>query len=138
VELTVIDAGVLIGALDADDLHHPPAVAALQESGERGDQVVIPASAFAEAMVDPTRRGGSAVDAILGLVARLPVDVEALDAETAVIASGLRARFGRKLKLPDALVVATARRIGAGVLVTTDRGWPTASELGYPGQLVVL
>jgi predicted nucleic acid-binding protein len=98
----------------------------------------IPTSAFAEAMVGPVRSGESAVEVVLGFMARLPVEVEALDTETALVASGLRSRFGRRLKLPDALVVATAIGSGAGVLVTTDRGWPPASDLGYSGRLVVL
>jgi hypothetical protein len=32
---------------------------------------------------------------------------------------------GTKLRLPDALVVATAVELRAGLLLTTDAGWPS-------------
>jgi predicted nucleic acid-binding protein len=40
----------------------------------------------------------------------------------------LRARH-RLLRLPDALVVATAAVSGADRLITTDRKWPTAKAM---------
>jgi hypothetical protein len=78
------------------------------------------------------------VQAVRDVVARLPVVVRELDTETSVVAAGLRAAHGRRLPLPDAVVVATAIRDGAETLVTTDRGWPPADELGYAGRVIVL
>jgi len=40
--------------------------------------------------------------------------------------------------LPDALVIATAIRSSAEVLVTTDRRWPAAGDLGYQGNMIIL
>lgn len=128
--LTMLDAGVLIGYLDAADAHHGTATNALRESIDRGDRVGMPASALAEALVAPARIGATAVDRVRELVARLPIEIVALDADTAARAAALRARH-RSLRLPDALVIATAVTSAADVLVTTDAGWPAgvAAEL---------
>ena len=53
--LTVIDAGVLIGFLDRNDVHHDAAQQALREMLERSDRIALPASAFAESLVAPSR-----------------------------------------------------------------------------------
>ncbi|MGE3621191.1 MAG: type II toxin-antitoxin system VapC family toxin [Acidimicrobiia bacterium] len=127
--LTVLDAGVLIGFLDRRDTHHPAARATLRAARDRGDRLVLPASAFAEILVGPSRQVPAAVDAVDQLITRLPVDVEPLDREIAARAALLRARH-RALKLPDALVIATAVHLDADTLVTTDRRWPSRSRLG--------
>jgi predicted nucleic acid-binding protein len=54
----------------------------------------------------------------------LPARVEPATREIAVAAAELRARFGSRLRLPDALVVATAIALHAAHLLTTDAGWP--------------
>jgi predicted nucleic acid-binding protein len=136
--LTLVDAGVLIGFLDGDDVHHDAADRQFALALERGDRISIPASALAESLVAPFRAGQAAVDTVLDTVARLPLHVEDLDTETSVIAAGLRESHGRGLPLPDALVVATAIHLKAAVLVTTDRRWPTALALGLPGALSVI
>lgn len=133
---TVLDAGVLIGFLDGADSHHESARRALEAAQARGDDLALPASAFAECLVGPERRGGDAVAAVLAFVDELPIEVVALDAEIAAVAARLRARHGTRLRLPDALVIATAVVLEADVLVTTDRAWPRRSALGFTGQLV--
>lgn len=132
--LTVLDAGVLIGFLDAGDAHHAAAGRALSAALGRHDRVCLPASALAEALVSPSRRGAQAVHVLRGLVARLPVEIATLDEPTAVAAAALRATHP-SLGLPDALVIATAHVLDADVLVTTDRGWPTQGELGLRGSI---
>jgi predicted nucleic acid-binding protein len=136
--LTVVDAGVIIGVLDANDAHHRAAVDALRHAQDRGDAVAIPASAYAEAMVGPSRLGAAALATARDFVARFPIDVVPLDVDTADRSAALRARHGTRLRLPDALVVATALELGAGVLVTTDRRWPARATLGLAGELVKL
>lgn len=136
--LTLIDAGVLIGFLDSNDAYHLAARSALVSAGNRGDQLAIPASAFAEALVSPSRAGHAAVRSVRDFADRLPLVISALDAEIAVAAAGLRAKHGQSLRLPDALVVATAIHSEADVLITTDRNWPTKRVLGYRGSLIKL
>lgn len=135
--LTVIDAGVLIGFLDESDAHHKSSTRAF-ESARREGEVVIPASALAESMVAPAKHGDASLDAVREFVERLPLGVAQLDAEVAIIAAQVRARFGPRLKLPDALVIATAINLEADLLVTTDRGWPSNAKLGFEGVIVTI
>lgn len=127
--LTVVDAGVIIGLLDRDDSHHDSARDALREAVERGDRLLLPASALAAVLVAPSRRGGDEIDVVLGLVERVPLQVVALDQPIAVAAAALRAKHPA-LKLPDALIIATASVLAAELLLTTDGRWPTARKLG--------
>jgi len=135
--LTVIDAGVLIGFLDESDVHHNASTRELESARRRGD-IAIPASALAESMVAPARNGDSSLDAVREFIDRLPVFGADLDAEAAIIAAQIRAQHGQRLKLPDALVVATAINLEADVLVTTDRGWPSRTKLGFGGIIVTI
>ena len=124
--LTVLDAGVVIAALDADDAHHAAAVNALREARTQGDRLVVPASAYAEALVGPSRRGADAVATLDAFLDALPASVEPASREVARGAASLRAVHGRGLRLPDALVLATATVLGADLVLTTDTGWPAA------------
>jgi len=126
--LTVLDAGVLIGFLDTNDAHHSAASSALRDARDRADRLVLPASAFAEILVGPSRKGPAAVTVVRDLVGRVPIDVEPLGAEVAVAAAAIRAAHP-SLKLPDALVIATAGHLRADYLITTDRNWPSRTKL---------
>jgi predicted nucleic acid-binding protein len=136
--LTILDAGVLMGFLDKGDLHHEAAVREFESARHRGDEIVIPASALAESMVAPARKGEVALEAFREFVERFPLGVAKLDAEVAFIAAQIRAIHGPRLKLPDALVVATAINAEAEFLVTTDRGWPSNDALGFYGEVVTI
>jgi predicted nucleic acid-binding protein len=126
--LTNLDAGVIIGFLDGDDAHHESARAALSHALGRGDRLSMSASALAECLVGPARRSTKAIELVRTAIDRLPVAVVELNAEIATQAAILRARH-RSLRLPDALVVATAAVSGADRLITTDRKWPTAKAM---------
>jgi predicted nucleic acid-binding protein len=128
VGLIHLDAGVVIGLLDADDAHHESASAALARVLRNRDRLFIAASAFAECLVGPQRRGPRAVAVVDDLVERLPIEIVDLDHQIARAAASLRARHAR-LRLPDALVIATASQRSADELITTDRRWPTARAL---------
>ena len=122
--LVHLDAGVIIGFLDGDDSHHDSARAALSNALDHGDRLFIAASALAECLVGPARRSLKAIELVRTLIDRLPIVVVDLNAEIATQAAVLRARH-RTLKLPDALVIATAATSSADQLITTDRRWPT-------------
>ncbi len=124
-----LDAGVVIGFLDADDAHHPAARELLVRAADEGDHLALAASALAECLVGPARHGDGAVDVVRTLIERLPAEVVHLDTETATAAARLRARH-RSLRLPDALVIATAATGCADRLVTTDHRWPSAADMG--------
>lgn len=65
---------------------------------------------------------------------RLPISIIPLQPDTAVVAAQLRARHPA-LRLPDAIVIATAIVDGADELVTTDRRWPSAKALKLKATL---
>ncbi len=122
--LTVLDAGVVIAVLDASDVHHAAAAEAVTSARERGDTLVLPSSAYVECLVSPYRRGPEAVAVVDSFVDALPARVEPASRAIASTAAELRARHAGALRLPDALVVATALVVGADRLITTDAGWP--------------
>jgi predicted nucleic acid-binding protein len=124
--LTVLDAGVIIAALDASDAHHGAAIAALGDVRAAGDALAVPASAYAESLVGPSRRGADAIATVDAFLDSLPAEVEPVSREVARAAAGLRATHGRALRLPDALVLATASVTGAELVLTTDDEWPDA------------
>ncbi len=122
--LTILDAGVIIGMLDADDAHHQGAVEALDAALGRGDSLAVPASAYGEALVAPARRGPEAMGAVDAFLADLPAAVEPITRLVATRAAQLRAQHGVRLRLPDALVLATALHLRADRVLTTDARWP--------------
>lgn len=126
--LTHLDAGVIIGFLDGDDSHHEASRSALSDALKQGDHLFIAASALAECLVGPARRSAKAVELVRAAVHRLPVAVVDLDEDIATQAAILRARH-QTLKLPDALVIATAATSGADQLITTDRKWPGSKAM---------
>jgi predicted nucleic acid-binding protein len=123
--LTILDAGIVIAVLDSNDAHHVPARTALTDARSRGEELSIPASAYAEILVGPFRQGAGAAAKVDEFLAALPARVEPATREIAASAARLRAQHGTKLRLPDALVVATAVELGAALLLTTDAGWPS-------------
>jgi predicted nucleic acid-binding protein len=123
--LTILDAGVIIAILDSSDAHHAAAREALTWARSRGEELAMPASAYAEVLVGPYRQGASAAAKVDEFLAALPARVEPATREIAATAAKLRARHGTKLRLPDALVVATAIELDAALLLTTDAGWPS-------------
>jgi predicted nucleic acid-binding protein len=131
--LTVLDAGIVIAVLDADDAHHDQARQALAAARDRGDRLVVPASAYAEVLVAPLRRDPDSGDAVDSFLDALPAAVEPATRRIARRAAELRARHGNRLRLPDALVVATAMALDADRVVTTDARWP---ELGITVEVV--
>lgn len=135
--LILLDAGVLIGFLDAEDAHHADARNVLAGAQAHGHRLGLPASALAESLVAPSRRGSESVRLVLDFVARFPIEVIVLDDRMAVDAAALRA-VHRSLRLPDALVIATARVAEATEVVTTDRGWPSRQALELNAELTVL
>lgn len=122
--LTVLDAGVLIAVLNAKDAHHNAARRSIASARDRGDRLVLPASAYAELLVGPLRQKPASGVAVDEFLEALPVIIEPATREIARAAAELRARHGGRLRLPDALVVATAVELKADHVLTTDARWP--------------
>ena len=118
--LVVLDASVVIAFLDPDDALHDAAVGALTEL--QHDELLIPTSAYAEILVAPHRRGAEAVAEVEAFLSDFSVRLEALSPAIARAAAKLRSER-RRLRLPDALVLATAEELGAQVVLTGDESW---------------
>jgi predicted nucleic acid-binding protein len=125
VALIVLDASVVIAFLDPADSHHEAAAVAL--AANRGEDLVLPASAYAEMLVGPLRRGAQAVTLAKGFIADFAMRIEPLSPEIARHGAALRARHPA-LTLPDALVLATGDVLEAGAVLTADRAWPRVSR----------
>jgi predicted nucleic acid-binding protein len=118
VALIVLDASVVIAHLDPDDALHFAATSGLLEHA--GDDLRLPASAYAESLVDPARRGR--LDEARDALAALQLQIVPIDGPLAERAAGLRAHE-RALRLPDALVIACGQRLEADAILTADRRW---------------
>ena len=120
--LTILDSSIVIGLLDRSDQLHQAATAAML--AHAGDDLRLPASAYAECLVGPARRG-RLVDA-RARVSDLQLEIEPLTSTIAEQAAQLRSRF-RSLRLPDVLVIATAEVLKADTILTGDAAWRRAS-----------
>lgn len=116
--LIVLDASVVIAHFDPRDAHHEAAVDFLLDLP--ADDLRLPVSAYAEALVEPARAGQ--VDAARSALERLRVRIEPITEAIAEHAAALRARR-RTLRTPDALVLAAGDVLNADSVVTADRRW---------------
>lgn len=122
--VTVLDTSVLIALVDADDPHHAAARTAVRSRREAGDDFVVPVAAYAEFLVRSYQGDPSMIAFRDGLVDAIPARVEAATREMGRHAAAIRARDGQRMKLPDALIVATAIVLGAERILTADARWP--------------
>ena len=108
----VLDADLLIGALDASDAHHAEARRLLTGWRAHGDTVLISVINLSEAFVAPAsdpqllRLARSAI-AALGVTVDRPSQAIAVDAA--------RLRSRHPISLPDAYLLASARHLDATV-----------------------
>ncbi|MDQ3587233.1 MAG: PIN domain-containing protein [Actinomycetota bacterium] len=104
--------------LDSADAHHERAVAELGRRADEEGDLLLAASAYAEALVKPLRDGTG--DVVERFVERALVEVVPISRATARRAAELRARH-RVLRLGDALVLASAQAHDAELLTFDDR-----------------
>ena len=116
--LIVLDASVVIAHLDPADALHAQATAALLEHAH--DDLRLPASAYAESLVEPARAGRR--EEARAAIASLRLAIVPIDETIAEHAAELRAR-ARALRLPDALVLSCGEILGADAVVTGDQRW---------------
>jgi predicted nucleic acid-binding protein len=108
----VIDADVLIGALDTHDSHHAQSRQWLAQWRERQDTAAISAVNLTEVLVAPAA-GPRILTTAREAIAALGIDVHLPNEAIAVEAARLRHRH--PISLPDAYCLATARHIKATV-----------------------
>jgi predicted nucleic acid-binding protein len=100
-----LDANVAIALFDGTDAHHTRAVDEITAAINRETSFLMPASAYSEIMVHAIRQQRG--ELVERFVARLGMEIVPVDREIAARAAELRAEH-RTLRLPDALVLATA------------------------------
>jgi predicted nucleic acid-binding protein len=115
----VLDASVLIALLDEEDVGRPVARAAVGES-KREHDLIIPVTAFAESIVAPyrrSRRDGQRAESALVALGNV------VDVTRDIASRAAQLRATKRIKLPDALILATAMRVAADQILTLDRRW---------------
>jgi predicted nucleic acid-binding protein len=128
VAVVLLDARVLIAFFDPADAHHPRARAAL--AAHQSDELVVPASVFAEVLVGPYRHGPAAVGTLEQFVADLAIRIQPITADIARRAAFLRSRHAA-LKLPDAFVLGAGDVLGASTVLTANQRWPNVSARAH-------
>jgi predicted nucleic acid-binding protein len=112
-----LDADVLIAFLDPGDDQHSRAVRELRPRLTAGDELLVGATVYAEAIMRPLQQGTDAtVDAFLDEAGAAVVPI---DRAVARRAADLRARHP-SLRLPDAMSLAVALETNASFL-TLDK-----------------
>jgi predicted nucleic acid-binding protein len=114
--ISVLDADVVIGALDSSDLHHARARQHFETWRADGTQRMMSLVTLTEVLVAPataTARLNAAREAVAALEIAIHTPNEAIAVDAA------RMRFQYPISLPDAYVLATARHLG-GRLVSFD------------------
>jgi predicted nucleic acid-binding protein len=124
VAIAVLDASVVIAFRDPADALHSRAIAAFRTLGS--DELVLPASVYAEVLVGPLRHGTPAVASLEQFISDFGMLIAPLTAEIARSAASLRATTP-SLRLPDAFVLATGETLGAAYVLTGDGAWPKLS-----------
>ncbi|HEY1617465.1 MAG TPA: PIN domain-containing protein [Streptosporangiaceae bacterium] len=123
----VLDASVVLALLDPQDALHEPVSAAARCRSGRGEEFILPASVLAEVLVGAARRGEAALGATRQRTVAAFGSPYPVDEEVAAAAARRRARH-RTLRLPDALVLATADAAGADEVLTGDKRWAGLDE----------
>ena len=113
----ILDASVLIGLLDTADAHHDRSIDDVEAADRDGQQLLLPASAYSETLV-AFARAGRLDDAREAIVA-MGIAVVPLTDTIAELAAELRGRH-KRLRLPDAIILATAQGLD-GRLLSYDR-----------------
>jgi predicted nucleic acid-binding protein len=117
VEPLILDASVLNGLLDTADAHHNRAIDDVEAADREGRQLLLPASAYSETLVAFAR--ARRLEEARRAITAMGITIVSLTDTIAERAAELRAHHTR-LRLPDAIVLATAQEMG-GSLLSYDR-----------------
>lgn len=123
--LVVLDASIIIGFLDAEDALHDVSVPALGK--HQHDDLVTPASVYAEILVAPYRVGPKAVSEVDSFLSDFGIRIEPITASIARTAARLRSER-KDVRLPDAFVLAVGDDVEADVILTGDESWSKLSK----------
>jgi predicted nucleic acid-binding protein len=138
VGVALLDTSAVIGFLDRGDAFHHDAVVQIEELLRAGTRLAVSAITWSEAL-SGALQGHQPEDAVREFledfsIAVLPVDrtiAERAAALQAAHAAGGRSRARRRLRTPDALILATAAiDDDIDVLVGADGQWSSVPGVG--------
>lgn len=119
----MLDTNVIAGLLNPDDALHGHARDAVRRWEDKAASFAISVITWGELRVGAVRRGAEA-ERMLGAFRAAVIDrIIEVDEATAESAALLRAA-DLTIRIPDALIIATAREAGADALLTADRKFP--------------
>jgi len=135
----LLDTSVVIAYLDRRDRASPVASGVVDGLVRPGrNPGLISVVTVAEVLVGPARSGDHALHAeIAEFLTQLPgLRIHDIDLRIAQGAATIRARY--RLRLADALIIATGIAAGAGRIVSNDREWSARLPASEIGATVVL
>ena len=120
---TLLDTSACIYLLDGDhsDPRHSFMADLLRRAHDDAERVVISPVTYAELLVLPIRTQNIEAEARVTLFATRAVEVLEIGADTASRAASIRATTG--LRMPDALIVASAQQHDVNRIVGNDEVW---------------
>ena len=118
----VLDSSVVIALFDPADAHHHASTSVVRAARDTKDTMILPASVLSEVMVAAYRQDPHAARQRLTDLEAAFGPPRVLDRDVALKAAELRSRH-RRLRLPDAMVLATAEVDAADRVLTADKGW---------------
>jgi predicted nucleic acid-binding protein len=118
--VALLDSVAVAGFLDRDDAFHAAADARVRELAGR-DTLVVSVITYA-ALLTGAGVGHHALSAVRGFFEQLIDEIYSVDRAVAERAAELRTR-APSLKMPDALILATADLHSADLVVTGDDRW---------------
>jgi predicted nucleic acid-binding protein len=121
--VVLLDSAVVAGFLDRDDAFHAAADARMRQLAGR-DQIIVSVITYAE-LLTGAGVGHHAETAVHGFFAKLVDEIHDVDRAVAERAAQLRIAKA-SLRMPDALILATADVHEAAVIITAERRWVDA------------
>lgn len=116
----VLDSDAVVGFLDRDDALHEAADAAVRDLAREQQRLLVSVITYAEVLTG-AKLGHHDEEHVRGFFGHLISAVLPVDMAVADIAAGLRSR-SKSLRMPDALIVATAETDpDTNLVVTGDR-----------------
>lgn len=131
--VALLDSVAVAGFLDRDDAFHAAADARVRELAGR-DTLVVSVITYAE-LLTGAGLGHHAQSAVRGFFEQLIDEIYSVDRAVAERAAQLRSQTP-SLKMPDALILATADLHGAELVVTGDDRW-TGINIGARVELLI-
>ncbi|MEU8035542.1 PIN domain-containing protein [Streptosporangium sp. NPDC049078] len=132
----MLDTNVIVGLLDPDDALHGHARDAVHRWESEAASFTISVITWSELRVGAVRKGVAAEKMLAAFRSAVIDRIVEVDETTAESAALLRAA-DLTIRVPDALIIATARTVGADALLTADRKFPGIApdlvELLRPG-----